>query len=114
MPLPTVFRAAIAVLAVHVADDRFIHPQPGTSAGDHLVSGLLPLALLAIAFWSFARLKPGAQGPLAVALGLLAVAGAVEGVYYTRELGPAGDDFTSLLVAPAAVTLFGVAAAVLW
>ena len=63
MTLPTVFRAATAALALHVADDRFIHPQPGTSAGDHLVSGLVPLALLALAFWAFPRLKAGAAGP---------------------------------------------------
>jgi len=114
MTLPTLFRAATAVLALHVADDRFVHPQPGTSAGDHLVSGLVPLALLALAFWAFPRLKAGAQGLLAMTLGLFAAAGAVEGVYYTQKLGPAGDDFTSLLAAPAAVLLFGVAAAVFW
>jgi uncharacterized protein len=114
MTLPTLFRAATAALALYVADDRFVHPQPGTSAGDHLVSGLVPLAVLALAFWAFPRLKAGAQGLLAVALGLFAAAGAVEGVYYTQKLGPAGDDFTSLLAAPAALLLFGVAAAVLW
>jgi uncharacterized protein len=114
MTLPTLFRAATAALALHVADDRFIHPQPGTSAGDHLVSGLVPLALLALAFWAFPRVKAGAQGLLAVTLGFLAAAGAVEGVYYTQKLGPAGDDFTSLLAAPAALAFFGVAAAALW
>src|SRR5918994_1376051 len=111
--LVTVALASIGVVALHVADDRFVHPQPGTSAGDHLVSGLVPLAVLALAFWAFPRLKAGAQGLLAVTLGLFAAAGAVEGVYYTQKLGPAGDDFTSLLAAPAALLLFGVAAAVL-
>ena len=62
----------------------------------------------------FPRLKAGAQGLLAVSLGLFAVAGAVEGVYYTQKLGPAGDDFTSLLAAPAALALFGVGAAAFW
>ena len=49
MSLPTLFRAATAALALYVADDRFVHPQSGTSAGDHLVSGLVPLAVLALA-----------------------------------------------------------------
>ena len=35
-------------------------------------------------------------------------------MYYTQKLGPAGDDFTSLLAAPAALLFFGVAAAALW
>src|SRR5918995_2204520 len=91
MTLTAVFRAATGVLALYVADDRFLQPQPGTSAGDHLVSGLVPLALLALAFWAFPRLKGGAQGALATTLGVLALAGAVEGVYYARELGPSGD-----------------------
>lgn len=30
---------AAGVAALHVADDSFLQPQPGTSAGDHLVSG---------------------------------------------------------------------------
>ena len=28
------FRAAIVVLALHVLDDNFVQPQPGTSAVD--------------------------------------------------------------------------------
>jgi hypothetical protein len=30
------------VIAVHILDDNFVQPQPGTSTGDHLVSGLVP------------------------------------------------------------------------
>ena len=45
----SVFLVAVAVIAVHVLDDSFLQPEPGTSAGDHLVSGLVPLAALAIA-----------------------------------------------------------------
>ena len=38
----------VAVIAVHIVDDNFVQPQPGTSARDHLVSGLVPLAVLAL------------------------------------------------------------------
>ena len=34
---------AIAVLSLHVVDDSFLQPAGGTSASDHLVSGLAPL-----------------------------------------------------------------------
>jgi hypothetical protein len=40
------FVLAAALIAVHVIDDSFVQPQPGTGAGDHLFSGLVPLALL--------------------------------------------------------------------
>ena len=37
-------RLAIGVVALHVVDDSFLQPNPGTSAGDHLFGGLVPLA----------------------------------------------------------------------
>ena len=43
------FRIAIALIALHVLDDNFLQPQPGTAAADHLVSGLVPLCLLGLA-----------------------------------------------------------------
>src|SRR3954453_23581722 len=36
------FVAAVVLIVGHVIDDSFIQPQPGTSASDHLVSGLVP------------------------------------------------------------------------
>ena len=42
-------RLAIGDVALHVVDDAFLQPNPGTSAGDHLASGLVPLALLVAA-----------------------------------------------------------------
>ena len=42
------FLAGIGVIGIHVLDDNLLQPQPGTSAGDHLVSGLVPLAVLVV------------------------------------------------------------------
>jgi DNA mismatch repair protein MutL len=42
------FLLGVIVIALHVLDDSFLQPSPGTSAGDHLVSGLVPLAVLAV------------------------------------------------------------------
>jgi hypothetical protein len=42
------FRLGVALIALHVLDDNYLQPQPGTSPGDHLVSGLVPLAVLAL------------------------------------------------------------------
>src|SRR4051794_8004621 len=53
------FVLAVLVIAVHVIDDSFAQPQPGTSASDHLVSGLVPLALLGLAAWAYPRLRGG-------------------------------------------------------
>ena len=55
-----IFRLSLALVSLHVVDDNFLQPQPGTSAGDHVVSGLVPLALLAAAALVHHRLRAGA------------------------------------------------------
>lgn len=103
------------VIAVHILDDNFLQPQPGTSAGDHLVSGLVPLAVYVGAAFAFPRLRAGAQGTLAISLGILGIAiGVGEAGYYTLKVGPSGDDYTGLLAIPASLVLMGVGAATLW
>jgi alpha/beta superfamily hydrolase len=108
------FHLAVSLVAIHVIDDNFLHPPPGTSAGDHLVSGLVPLALLALAAWAFPRLRGTGRGLLALFLGPFGVAAGIEAVYYTREVGPSGDDFTGLLAIPAGLLLIGLGLVTLW
>ena len=52
------FLGATGVIALHVADDSFLQPQPGTSAADHLIRGLVPLAALALAVVAYLRVPP--------------------------------------------------------
>jgi uncharacterized protein len=108
------FRIAIAIVALHVADDNFFQPQPGTSATDHLASGLVPLALLALAAWAYPRLSGARRGALSLVTGALSIAAGSEAFYYAREVGPSGDDFTGLLCLPAGVLLLALGAVTLW
>ena len=64
---------AIGVIAVHVVDDSFVQPQPGTSVTDHLVSGLVPLALLAAMAVLYPRLRAGARAATALLAGFFGV-----------------------------------------
>jgi fermentation-respiration switch protein FrsA (DUF1100 family) len=106
---------ALIVLAVHVADDNFLQPQPGTSAGDHLVSGLVPLAVLVGFAAVYQRLRAGVRASLAIAFGLFGIAmGTGEAAYYSLHGGPSGDDYTGLLAIPAGLVLLGVGATTLW
>ena len=93
-----VFLAATAAVALHVADDNFVQPPGGTTAADHLVSGLVPLALLGLAAWSYPRVRAGAAGVIALSVGLSGlVVGLIEAGYYTQEVGPSGDDYSGFL-----------------
>jgi uncharacterized protein len=108
------FRLAIAVIALHVVDDNYLQPESGMSAGDHLVSGLVPLAVLGLAAWGYPRLGGGLRGTVTLVLGVLASSVAIEAVHYTNQVGASGDDFTGLLVIPAALLLLGLGAVTLW
>lgn len=109
-----VFVAATAVLALHVVDDSFLQPNPGTSAGDHLAGGLVPTALLLLGAWAYPRLRAGARAALALAAGVFGLVLSIEALHYTREVGPSGDDYTGLLAIPAGLVLLGAGVATLW
>src|SRR6266516_6703943 len=107
--------AALAVIAVHLLDDSYIQPQPGTTAADHLISGLVPLAALLAFASAYPRLRAGLRAAIAIPLGLLGiVAGVGEAGYYSLQVGPSGDDYTGFLALAAGLLLVGLGAAALW
>jgi esterase/lipase len=110
----TLVRIALAVAAVHVLDDSFFQPEPGTSAVDHLAGGLVPTALLLAAAWGYPRLRAGFQGAIALFLGFLTLLSSAEAIQYTRAGSPSGDDWTGLLAVPAGLVLLGAGAVTLW
>jgi uncharacterized protein len=109
-----IFLAATGVIALHVVDDSFLQPQPGTSAGDHLVSGLVPLAVLGLAAAVYPRVRGGARAAIALLVGVFGIAAGIEAVHYTTQVGPSGDDFTGLLCIPAGAALLGLGLVTLW
>jgi uncharacterized protein len=94
---------------------RQLHQSRGRHFGcDHLVSGLLPLALLALAAWGFSRLPGAGRGALALLIAPLGIATGIEAVHYANQLGPSGDDFSGFLAIPAGLLLIGLGAVTLW
>jgi hypothetical protein len=106
--------AAFALIGLHVIDDSFVQPQPGTSAGDHLVSGLVPLGVLGLAAVAYTRVRGGARAAIALLVGVFGIVAGIEAAHYTTQVGPSGDDFTGLLSIPAGVALLGVGLVTLW
>jgi hypothetical protein len=109
------FFTATTLVALHVADDNFVQPAAGTSAFDHLASGLIPLTLVALGAWFYPWVRAGAAASIAIAIGVLGlIVGAIEAGYYTSAVGPSGDDFTGLLAIPAGLALIGLGLVRLW
>jgi uncharacterized protein len=108
------FLAMAAIVGLHVADDSFIQPNPGTSAGDHLASGLVPLAALALAALAYPRVRGGYRATLAILVGISGIVVGIEALHYTKHVGPSDDDFSGLLAVPAGVALLGFGIVTAW
>jgi dienelactone hydrolase len=110
----TIAVGGLGVVAVHVLDDNFLQPQAGTSAGDHLVSGLVPLTVLLVVAVLYSRTRPGLRASLAAILGLFGVVTGIESVYYLDAGRLSGDDYTGLAAIPAGLVLIGLGATTSW
>jgi uncharacterized protein len=108
-------RAAIAVIGLHYVDVAFLQPSPGTSAADHLVSGLVPTALLALVAVFYPRMRAGLRATLVLAVGLFAFASSlVTAGWHVKDSGASGTDYTGFLAMLGGAVLIGVAAVTLW
>ena len=107
--------AGLGAIALHLIDDNFFQPPPGTSAGNHLVSGLVPLVVVCAAAAAYPRLRAGARAALALFFGVLGIViGGIEPAYYGPKVGLSGDDYTGLLALAGGVVLLGVGTVTLW
>ncbi|MGZ8795686.1 MAG: hypothetical protein ACXW0F_13740, partial [Gaiellaceae bacterium] len=110
----TLVLGSLAVIALHVLDDNYLQPQPGTSAADHLASGLIPVAILAGVAVAYPLLPTVARAALAMTFGALGLAIGFPGAYHLLHDGISGDDYTALLAIPAGVALLLSGPVLLW
>lgn len=107
-------RLALSVVALHVVDDNYLQPELGTSAGDHLVSGLVPLAVLAGLAWVYPRLRAAVRAATAMTFGALGLIVGGPAAYYLAKGSASGDHYTGLLVLVAGVALLLTGPVTLW
>ena len=110
-----VFRVAMAAVTLALIDDAFLHPEPGTSAGDHLASGLAPLAIAVALALAYPRLRSGARAVAALVCGALAVtAGMADGFRHVAIDRIAGDDVAVMIAGVAGIALLALGLLILW
>lgn len=111
----TIVLAGLALIALHVLDDSFFQPEPGTSTADHLVSALVPLTIVFGAAFAYPRLRPGLRAALAIVLGVLGiVTGSIEAAFYGPKEGLSGDDYSGLIAALSGLALVVLGAVTAW
>src|SRR6476646_7661476 len=102
----TAFTAvAVGIVGLHIVDDNFLQPEPGTSAGDHLASGLIPVAVLAAIAVAYPLLRAGMLAITAMTVGTLAITVGVPSAYNLLHGSASGDQFSGFLSIVAGVGL---------
>ncbi|MGH3118124.1 MAG: alpha/beta hydrolase [Gaiellales bacterium] len=113
-PEYALFPVATGAVGLHILDDNFLQPEPGTSAGDHLASGLVPIAVLAVVAAAYPRLRVGVRAATAMTLGAIAITFGVPGAYYLLDGSASGDHYTGLLAIVAGAVLLATGPVTLW
>lgn len=104
----------LAIVSLHILDDNYLQPEPGTSAADHLASGLIPVAVLAAVVVIYPRLRAGVRAATAMTFGVLGISVGVPGAYYLLKGEASGDDYTGLLAIVAGAVLLLTGPVTLW
>ena len=110
-----VFALALGVIAVAVAWRAFIAPAAGTSAGEHVISGGVPIAVAAALVITYARIPVWARAWVWLVCGALAVsAGAAGALRATVAGSPSAADLVGLAGLGAGVALVAGGLAQVW
>ena len=105
---------ALAGIALHIVDDNYLQPQPGTSVGDHLASGLVPVAILVGVAFAYPHLPPVLRAVTAMTFGALGLAIGFPGFYYLQHGSASGADYTGLVSIAAGLVLLVSGPVTLW
>ena len=110
-----VVTVALGAIGLHIADDNYLQPEPGTSPFDHLASGLIPIGLLAGVAVLYPRFRAGVRGWLALTFGALGIAFGVPSAYWLSQGEASGDHYTTgPLAILAGIVLMVTGLTVLW
>lgn len=92
-----------------------LQPARGASPQDHLASGFVPVAILALVVSIYPRLRAGARAATAMTAGAIGVTVGIPGLYYLLDGSASGDHYTGLLALVAGgALLFLLGPVTLW
>ena len=106
--------AALGAVALHIVDENYLQPNPGTSPADHLVSGLVPLGVLAAVVALYPHLRAGIRAAVVMTLGAISVAVGLPSMHYLVEGNASGDHYTGPLAIVGGIVLVLAGPVILW
>ena len=107
------FLLAVGLVGLHIVDDNFLQPEPGTSAGitgQRTRPDRRPCGLRG----RLSAPRAGARAYVSMTLGALAIAIGTPGMYHLVDGGASSDDYTGLLAIVAGVALLIAGPVTLW
>ena len=105
--------AATTAIAIHIVDDNFVQPEWG-GITDHLVSALVPLAILLGLTWLRPRLRPGGNAVVTLVIGGIGLMVATEALHHLATGSLRNDDWSGLLSAIVGACLIVIGGRDLW
>ena len=103
------FAVCALLIAAHMFDDAFLHPESGSSAGDNIVTGIVGVFVVLAVAVVYPRLSTAWRGGAALTLGLYAlVTGLAIHVPHAVSRGFSGSDFTVVPTVLAGLLLIGI------
>jgi uncharacterized protein len=104
----------LGVVGLHIVDDNFLQPAAGTSATDHLASGLIPSAMLGAVVALYPHVRAGARAATASTLGAIGVSIGFPGAYHLYDGSASGDHYTGIAALAVGLVLLAAVPVVLW
>ncbi len=108
------FRAACALIAIHVVVAEALTLEPGTAVSDRWEAVLVPLVLLAAASVVYPGVRPGTAAVIALSLAVLSIAGGVLAIVAAGAEGVDASSATGLALLGAGALLGWLGSAGLW
>jgi pimeloyl-ACP methyl ester carboxylesterase len=109
-----VFAGATAVVVIHVLLDAFVLVEPGASRQEHLLPGLVSVAVAVAAVALYRVMWPGLRALVALVFGVFALVRAGVAISDLSDGDPTRDDWSALVLIPAGVALCALGGWVLW
>jgi uncharacterized protein len=108
------FLGAVAAIVLFAVFDAFVGIAPGAGRSSHIARAAVPIAVAALAAWSYSRQRAGVRACVCLVFGVLALAAGALSVTGAGASGANAADWIGCLMIPAGLALLSLGLWLLW